>query len=201
MSAVTATAEAIRRRVLDGELGPGARLVEQALCAEHGVARHTVRAALRALAGEGVVVVEPHRGARVAALDERTLRGLYDLRTALEVEAARRTLDRHRGRLPGPVHDALATLRAGGAWHEVAEAHLALHHEIVRGSGSERLVAAHAALQGEERLFLAALRPLWTAERMAAVHQALVRDLETDGPEALRPHLDEGLAAVLAELP
>jgi DNA-binding GntR family transcriptional regulator len=201
VSAVAATAEALRRRILDGDLPPGARLVEQALCAEHEVARHTVRAALQALAAEGLVRVEPNRGARVAAIDEAGLRGLYDLRLALEVEAARRALERHGGRLPAPVHAALGALRAGGAWHEVAEAHLALHHAIVRASGSQRLAAAHAALQGEERLFLAALRPLWSRDRMAGVHAKLVRDLERDGPEALRAHLQEGLEAVLDALP
>lgn len=202
MSAVTETASLLRRRILDGGLPPGARLVEQALCDETGVARHTMRAALRALGAEGLVVVEPNRGARVRVLDEETLRGLYDLRTALELEAARRALLRHDGRLPVAVHDALARLRAAsGGWHEVAEAHAALHGAIVDAGGSPRLSAAHRELQGQERLFLAALRPLWTRERMRGVHTALVRDLERHGPEPLRAHLDEGLAAVLAALP
>lgn len=202
MSAVEETTDALRRRILDGELAPGQRLVEQALCAETGVARHTLRAALGRLAAEGLVRSEPNRGARVATLDEPTLRGLYDLRTALELEAARRALLRHDGRLPGTVHDALAALRdARGPWHEVADAHAALHGAIVAAAGSPQLTAAHRELQGQERLFMAALRPLWTRERMVGVHTALVRDLERHGPEPLRAHLDEGLQAVLAALP
>jgi DNA-binding GntR family transcriptional regulator len=198
--AVDSVTAALRERILDGDLRPGERLVEAQLTERHGAARHTVRAALRALASEGLVRVEPNRGARVAAIDEPTLRGLYDLRTALELEGARRALERHDGRLPEPVHAALGALRAAQAWSAVAEAHLALHHAIVAAAGSPRLTAEHAALQGEERLFLAALRALWTRERMAGVHGKLLRDLERRGPEPLRAHLDEGLAAVLGAL-
>ena len=54
--------------------------------------------------------VEPNRGARVARLTADEIVALYELRTALEVEAARLALERHRGRLPAPVHEALAAL-------------------------------------------------------------------------------------------
>jgi DNA-binding GntR family transcriptional regulator len=197
--AVDTVTRALRERILDGDLQPGQRLVEQSIIERHGAARHTVRAALRALASEGLVRVEPNRGARVAAIDEAALQGLYDLRMAIEVEAARRALQ-HGGRLPDAVHDALAQLRAATRWSALAEAHLQLHHEIVRAGGSGRLTQAHAALQGEERLFLGALRPLWRPERMHGVHTALVRDLERDGPEALRAHLTQGFDAVRAAL-
>ena len=42
------------------------------------------------------------------------------------------------------------------------------------------------------------LEPLWSAERMAADHVALVRGLERDGPAALRGHLCESAAALVA---
>ncbi|MEA2126999.1 MAG: hypothetical protein QOI80_3781, partial [Solirubrobacteraceae bacterium] len=59
MNAPARLAATLRRRILDGELAPGAPLREQHLAAESGLARHTVRAALRALAAEGIVTVEP----------------------------------------------------------------------------------------------------------------------------------------------
>jgi len=88
-TAVDAVAAELRAAVLAGRPAPGERLREEALAATYQVARHTLRAALRVLAAERLVVVEPHRGARVAHLDGDELGALFELRTALEVEAAR----------------------------------------------------------------------------------------------------------------
>ena len=206
---VDALAGALRTRILDGDLPPDAPLREQHLAQAYGVARHTVRAALRALAAEGLVRVEAHRGARVTALDADDLEGLGALRIALEVEAARRALARHDGRLPAPVHAAQAALEAACLAHDadgpagfapVAEAHEALHHAIVVASESPRIVAAHRALGGELRLFLVQLRPAWDVPALAAEHAALVQALEADGPDVLRPHIEASTRALVAHL-
>ena len=204
-STVDVLVEALRTRILDGDLTGGTRLVEQELSRMYDVARHTVRAALRALQAEGLVVVEPHRGARVASLDADAVRGLYELRAALEIEAARLALLRHEGRLPHAVHAAVARLaqvcdRSRPPWSAVVDAHEAVHAALVAASESPRIVAAHRALAGEMRLFLVQLRPAWTLRRLAADHEQLVIDLEQRGPEALRDHLRDSTAAVLALL-
>ncbi len=201
-STVDALAEALRARILDGELGGGARLREQELSTGYDVARHTVRAALRALEAEGLVVVEPHRGARVAALDAAAVQGLYELRAALELEAARLALERYDGALPAEVHAATARLaqacrRARPRWSAVVDAHEDVHHALVAASHSPRIAAAHRALAAETRLFLVQLRPSWTYERMAGDHEQLVDDLEQRGPDALREHLRASARAVI----
>jgi DNA-binding GntR family transcriptional regulator len=199
VTAVEEVTDALRRSILDGERAAGSRLVEADLCARYGVARHSLRAALRALAGEGIVVIETNRGARVARLDGEAIIALFELRTALEVEAARIALD--RGPLPPSVHAALAVLEracADGAWGQINAAHNDLHRAIVEAAGSPRIAAAHAGLDGELKLFMNQLEPLWSPERMAADHAALVRGLERDGPAALREHLSESAAALVA---
>jgi DNA-binding GntR family transcriptional regulator len=201
VSTVETVTAALRREILEGARLGGQRLVEQELTARFGVARHTLRAALRALAAEGLVRVEPNRGARVARLSVEEIVQLYELRTALEVEAARLALERHRGRLPAPVHEALGALQSAceqGAWGPINETHTELHAAIVAAAQSPRIEASHAALTGELRLFLAQLEPLWSVERMAADHAALVRGLERDGPAVLREHLGESAAALVA---
>ncbi len=199
--AVDALVEALRGRILDGELPAGMRLPERELTERHGVARHTLRAALRALAAEGLVRVEPHRGARVARLGPEDVLALYELRAALELEAAHLALERHGGRLPAPVHAAAGALRRAceapePSWRRVAEAHEAVHGALVRAARAPRIERAHAALSAEMRLFLMQLRPLWSLERMAADHDALLLALERRGPSALREHLREAAAAV-----
>ncbi len=203
MSAVDALAAALRLQILAGERPAGDRLVEQELCARYGVARHTLRAALRALAAEGLVRVEPNRGARVARLSGEEVVWLNELRAALEMEAARLALERHGGRLPAPVHVALAELQRACAaepvsWADVNEAHAALHGAIVAAADSPRIAAAHRALSGELRLFLLQLEPLWSVQRMSTDHAALIAGLEHSGPEVLRMHLRESAAALAA---
>jgi DNA-binding GntR family transcriptional regulator len=203
VSTVDALASSLRERILEGELEPGARLPERELTERHGVARHSVRAALRALAAEGLVVVEPHRGASVASLDRAGLRGLFELRTALELEAAHLALERHEGRLPEGVRAAVARLRdvcvrPEPPWREVSEAHNAVHRSLVGAAGSARIARAYDGLAGEMRLFLTALRPHWSLERMAVQHEQLVDELERVGPPALRAHLEAGERSVAA---
>jgi DNA-binding GntR family transcriptional regulator len=195
-STVDALAAALRREILDGELPAGARLRERELCEAYGVARHSLRAALRSLAADGLVRIETHRGARVAQLTGDDVRWLYELRTALELEAAHLALERNGGGLPPEVHEALARLEAtctgdDPPWSAINEAHADLHTAIVEAAHSPRIAAAHAALSGEMRLFRLALRPHLDPPRLAADHVALVRDLVRDGPPALREHLRE----------
>jgi DNA-binding GntR family transcriptional regulator len=203
-STVDALAAALRPRILEGELPGGARLREQELSDDYGVARHTLRAALRTLAAEGLVTIEPNRGARVATLGTQELHDIADLRIALETEAACLALERGEGRLPAEVHERAARLaavcrRKRPPWSSVVDAHEELHTAIVEASGSPRIKDAYRALAGELRLVLVQLRPAWTLERMAADHLELVERLESgEGPDILRPHIREATAAIVA---
>jgi DNA-binding GntR family transcriptional regulator len=199
-------ADDLRREILDGEPAAGERLVERELVERYGVARHTLRAALRQLAAEGLVRIEPHRGATVARLGPEDIRWLYELRAALELEAAHLALERHGGRLPEAVHRALAALvdacsGPDAAWSEVSHAHAALHSAIVAASGSPRIVAAHAALTGELLLFLLQLQPHVEADELAADHVALVAALARAGAGDRRPHLRQAAETRGAEPP
>jgi DNA-binding GntR family transcriptional regulator len=216
LSTVDALTESLRERILSGELKPGTPLREEALSGEYEVARHSLRSALRALQGEGIVQIEPNRGARVKSLSPEDVRGLSDLRIALEVESARMALERGDGRLPTGVHRALERLVAAcrrskaspapgranagdRGWGAVAEAHEALHHEIVLAAASPRLAAVHQQAGAELRLFVLQLPPSWTLERIARDHLELVRDLEQQGAEVLRPHIAESTRALLEQ--
>ncbi|MDD9909112.1 MAG: GntR family transcriptional regulator [Ahrensia sp.] len=70
-------AEALRRRILSMELAPGSPLDEIQLAVEYGISRTPLREVLQRLAGEGYVVVQDNRGAKVASLDLATLRHFF----------------------------------------------------------------------------------------------------------------------------
>jgi DNA-binding GntR family transcriptional regulator len=204
LSTVDALTESLRARILSGELPPGTPLREEALSAEYEVARHSLRSALRTLQGDGIVEIEANRGARVKSLSPDDVRGLSELRMALELESARMALERGGGSLPASVHrsaERLAALCRGKrpVWGTVAEAHEALHHEIVLAAASPRLAAAHEQAGAELRLFVLQLPPSWTLERIARDHLELVRDLEQQGAEVLRPHIAESTQALLEQ--
>ena len=201
VSTVDAIAASLRTRILDGELHAGERLRELELVEAYGVARHSLRAALRALAAEGLVTIEPNRGASVARLTPADVAALFELRTALELEAARLALERHDGALPKSVHDAVRLMAAVCAqpeppWSAVVDAHDRVHGALVAAAASPRIERAYAALAGELRLFVIQLKPSWSLDRMAEHHERLLADLERAGPEPLRRHLAEGLASI-----
>jgi DNA-binding GntR family transcriptional regulator len=203
MSAAERLAGRLRTRILEGEWPGGKPLREQHISDETGASRHTVRAALRELATDGLVTIAPNRGAFVRVFGEDDIRALGELRIALEVEAARLALARHGGRLPPAVHAACAALTkacAGGAFAPVTTAHERLHHAIVEASASRRLIAVHRPLAREMILFLVQLRPFWDMSHLAAEHEELMRALERDGPQALRVHITASTEALTAGL-
>lgn len=195
----------LRARILDGDLAAGAPLREVELAERYRVSRHTLRAALRALTVEGLVRIEPNRGARVAKLEQDDLVSLFELRTALELEAATLALEHGEGRLARKVHRAVERLEsacaAGRTWRVVAPLHAEVHGALVQASESPRIVAAYEALAAELQLFVVQIRPAWPPERMAEHHRRLLRDLEREGPGPLRAHLRDGLASVIGAVP
>ena len=78
----------LREDILNGEREPGTRLGEMALCKEFNVSRGPVRAALSLLAEAGILTIVPHSGASVRVISREDARALYEVRAALESEAA-----------------------------------------------------------------------------------------------------------------
>lgn len=85
----------LRDRILSGALAGGERLVEGRLSEELGVSRMPVREALRQLASEGLVTIEPRRGATVTQFSEEQVRELVEVRATLEGLNAKLAAKRH----------------------------------------------------------------------------------------------------------
>jgi DNA-binding GntR family transcriptional regulator len=86
--------EAIRQEIVEGRYRPGQRLVEQRLAETHGLSRTPVREALKWLDAEGLIQIEPNRGAIVRRITLQDVQDLYELRAELEGYAARRAATR-----------------------------------------------------------------------------------------------------------
>jgi len=79
----------IRTAILRGEFGPSGKLTLTDLAERIGTSVTPIREALRDLAGEGLVDIDPHRGARVHNPPVTELRETYALRLMLEGRAMR----------------------------------------------------------------------------------------------------------------
>ncbi len=84
---------AIVRDLFARNLSPGAHLTIDMLTSRYGVSHMPVREALRQLEGEGVLVSSAHKGFRVAAISDRYIRNVYDIRIGVESLLARRAVE------------------------------------------------------------------------------------------------------------
>ncbi|HJH23935.1 MAG TPA: GntR family transcriptional regulator [Paenalcaligenes hominis] len=80
----TVVRDRIREDILNGVYRPGDRLIEGKLSEDLGVSRIPIREALRELSAEGIVTIEPRRGASVAVLSDHQAKNLAEVRAALE---------------------------------------------------------------------------------------------------------------------
>jgi DNA-binding GntR family transcriptional regulator len=83
-SLARSAADWIAAHIISGDIKPGEKLTETGLAERMGVSRSPVREALQALSREGLISVEPRRGARVNRLNARDVADLYTCRLLLE---------------------------------------------------------------------------------------------------------------------
>ena len=79
-----AIVEQLRRDILDGTYAAGDQLRQDALAASFEVSRIPVREALFQLEAEGLVLIEPHKGAIVSSFSLEEIDDVFDLRVLLE---------------------------------------------------------------------------------------------------------------------
>lgn len=80
----SAIADRLRQSILSGEVVSGTQLRQDALAAAYEVSRIPVREALFQLEAEGLLRIEPHKGAIVTSLSLEEINDVFDLRVLLE---------------------------------------------------------------------------------------------------------------------
>lgn len=83
------TLKTLREAILSSHLKPGQRLVERDLCQQTGVSRSSIREALRYLESEGLIESHGSKGMFVSVLSKKQAVEIYEVRAALEAEAAK----------------------------------------------------------------------------------------------------------------
>jgi DNA-binding GntR family transcriptional regulator len=201
--------EALRTAILEGRLEPGTRLRAETLADRLRSSRTPVREALLLLAQEGLVEIEPRRGATVRTFDAADLADLYEVRGLIEPHAAalaaQRIGEAQRARLT-EIHE--DSLTHDAADEDSVAALVALneqfHRVIVEAAGSPRLTAAMSAVSGIPRVFRSSFwrEPAQRAQSLFC-HQELVNAIRAGRGDlaqtVMRMHI-QGAGAFLTEV-
>ncbi|WP_207500365.1 GntR family transcriptional regulator [Klenkia soli] len=98
----------LRAEIVSGVLAPGRTLPETELVAYTGASRTPVREAVRRLAAEGLIDLEPRRAPMVSRISLRSARQLFEFRQVLEPVAISMVATREVG--AGDLRQAIETL-------------------------------------------------------------------------------------------
>lgn len=201
---------ALRSEIIEWHLPPGTVLSEVEQAQRLSMSRTPVREAFSRLRADGLAEPRTGRGVVVSPVSEQRVREMFELRQALDAEAA--ALAARRGQ--APVFTALAEqLEAATAGLEQDDADRGAYYalvsrmdeEIDQAAGSTYLVQAQHSLRGhlarvrrlskgnEARLLAAAAEHAGIARAIAAHDEQLAR-------ATTQVHLANSLAAVLAAL-
>ena len=180
-----AAADRIRDLILSGELRDGDRLVERDLAERLGTSRGPVRDALRRLDAEGLVVLLPRRGARVATLTAADAEEIIALRAATEPLAVRALAARRDG-FAGDLQRIVDDLRRAcesGDLHGAVRLDFALHHRIHQLCGRRRLHHTWETISGPLlHIFRRSREHYADIGDIATSHQALLDDIVSGDP-------------------
>ncbi|WP_185993487.1 GntR family transcriptional regulator [Rhodococcus sp. KBS0724] len=190
----------LKNEILDGSLRPGQSLREVDLCEQFGVARNTVREALRLLTRDGLGTHEVHRGVTVRMVSPAEVLDIFEFRALIEESVARRagTLTSEEiERLEAALSDSEHAFSQGDS-KSGTNGNLAFHRELVSLIGNTRIDNTFVQLLTETRLIHASM------EERAGGHwikrnRELLGNLVAGQGEAFRANLAEYINIAVEE--
>jgi DNA-binding GntR family transcriptional regulator len=187
---------ALRRAITSGRYRPGDHLGEVDLAAQLGISRGTVREALRHLEQEGLVRAGQRGMLRVNQLSPAEIRGLYDVRAALEGLAVATIINSPNR------HEAVATLRRAIAdmsdpradFAQRVEADLGFHLLLCQLADNPMLVESWQHLEGRIRVAIMShdatqLPNIMAHTRHAPIVDAIEAGDQTAAIQVVREHM------------
>lgn len=198
----------IRELVVEGELTPGEKVPELALCERFGVSRTPLREALKVLAAEGIIELLPNRGAVVARISAEQIDELFPIMGALEALAGELACQRiSDGEIKKirKLHDRMLVHFERGERAPYARLNQDIHNAFFEIAGNAALSALYQSLMARihSARFLARKTPEhW--QRAIDDHVAMIDALEARDSarigQLLKQHLEHKADMVRAAL-
>lgn len=178
-SLATAAQQAIERMILDGELGPGAKLTEAWLSERLGVSRGPIREAFRMLEDAGLVRQEKNRGVFVRDIPHEEAAEIYDLRAAMDELAGRRlaeTITPAQMKTLRAVVDKMEQAVKSDDRDGYHLLNLQFHDRLVEFAGNRKMAALYGKLVKELALYRRRnLADATVLPHSAAEHRAILK--------------------------
>jgi DNA-binding GntR family transcriptional regulator len=195
--AVTSSYDALRAAIVRGDIAPDARLVEADLSTTFEMSRGAVRTALIRLEQDGLVVREPHRGARVRRVSDGEAVEILQARAVLEGLAARQAAERIDDAGAARLHSCIARQRElleTGDLLGASEVNAELHATLLELSGhatAMRLIESLNAqtVRYQYRTILIPGRPAASVAEHTAIVEAVIAGNAGHADRAMRRHL------------
>lgn len=187
----------LREAIVRGDIAPNSRLVESDIGAAFQMSRGAVRNALIRLEQEGLVVREPHRGARVRQVSDQEAVEILEARAVLEGLAVRQAAQRIDEEGVARLRACLARqseLLDHGDLLGASETNAELHAALLEISGHATAVRLIHALNSQTvryqyRTILIPGRPAASQAEHAAIVEAVIGGRTDDAERAMREHL------------
>ncbi len=198
----------LRKAILKGDLKPGERLMEIALAEKLGVSRTPIREAIRKLELEGLVVMAPRKGAKVASITERDLNDVLEVRKGMEELAIRLACERITPEQLDEldkVEKKFLNLIDSENLTELAEVDVEFHDIIYASTNNKRLIQLLNNLREQMyRYRIEYLKDSAVRRQLAKEHKSICEALRTQDKEsALRyvyVHIDNQQKAIIRSL-
>ena len=122
----------LREAIIKGQLQPGERLVQDELAKTLNVSRMPIREAIKQLAAEGYVTVEPHKGAVVKQFTIHELEEIYFLRAKFEPMAAAESLKTMSPQLVNQLRELNERMKKTDDTDEYIQLNIQFHHLLIK---------------------------------------------------------------------
>jgi DNA-binding GntR family transcriptional regulator len=181
-------ARQLRERIADGRLKPDIRIPQRTVAHEFGVSRIPVREALRQLESEGLVVIRPNSGARVAVLDFEECVQMYKIREQIEPLAFRESIGHITSEQIEEVRRLAARIELLTSDHDAwLDGDRRFHLASYGGLSTGRLLAMTIGFWNTTQHYRRALLTTYSKEDFEvahAEHRLILHALATNNPDA-----------------
>ncbi len=196
----------VKDQIINEELAPGERLLDDKLASSFGVSRTPVREALTMLTSEGLVEITPRSGMYVKRLNKKDVEEIYEIRELLEGLAAREATpiidDKKLEELNLLLKKAKRSLNSNDCQPHI-DFDVALHSSVLKNCQNSRLCSIITNLNTLIHVFrVRVARNKETAKQALNEHETILNAIKARDPEkaekAMMEHIEKSKEYIFA---